>query len=80
MMIGKAGEAKTSISTADASSITVRGEDLSSGLIGLRTPLGSKPPRRAIQSAWTRTPSWSRSLRCARAASAGSWVTMTKLV
>jgi citrate synthase len=34
MMIGKKGEAKSSISTADAASITVRGKDLCRDLIG----------------------------------------------
>lgn len=34
MMIGKAGKAVTSISTADADSITVRGRDLTSDLMG----------------------------------------------
>ena len=34
MMIGKAGAAVTSISTADAASITVRGRDLTSDLMG----------------------------------------------
>lgn len=34
MLIGKAGEAVTSISTADADSITVRGRDLTSELMG----------------------------------------------
>ena len=34
MMIGKAGPARTSICTADASSITVRGRDLTSELMG----------------------------------------------
>jgi len=34
MLIGKAGDARTSISTADAASITVRGRDLCSDLMG----------------------------------------------
>lgn len=34
MMIGKPGEARSAISTADAASITVRGEDLCEDLIG----------------------------------------------
>ncbi len=34
MLIGKAGQASTSISTADASSITVRGKDLCGDLMG----------------------------------------------
>jgi citrate synthase len=34
MLIGKAGPATTSISTADAASVTVRGRDLSSDLMG----------------------------------------------
>lgn len=34
MMIGKAGDAATSISTADAASITVRGQDLTGDLMG----------------------------------------------
>jgi len=34
MLIGKAGDARTAISTADASSVTVRGHDLCSGLMG----------------------------------------------
>lgn len=37
MLIGKAGEAATSISTADASSIEVRGRDLCSDLMGRMT-------------------------------------------
>jgi citrate synthase len=34
MLIGKAGPARTSISTADAASVTVRGRDLASDLMG----------------------------------------------
>jgi len=34
MFIGKAGQAATSISTADATAITRRGHDLCSGLMG----------------------------------------------
>ena len=37
MMIGKAGEAKTAIATADSTAITIRGKDLATELMGVMT-------------------------------------------